>query len=132
MKTQHLAIMLTAVNLGLLLCVLTQNHPAMAQTPPAVPPVLRVGALEIVDNQGRVRASISVLEPSSRLARSTVVLRLIDPNGRPGVKIVASDQGAAVSLVGNSDTTQVLLQADGSNASLKLTNKDGKQQLVKP
>jgi len=132
MKVQRFAIPLTVINLGLLFYLLAQNHSAVAQNSPAVPPVLRGGALEIVDDQGRVRASIKVLEPSPRLSRSTVVLRLIDPNGRPGVKIVASDQGAAVSLVGDSDTTQVLLEADGPNASLKLTNKDGKQQLVKP
>lgn len=132
MKTQRFAIVLTVMNLGLLFYVVAQNHSAVAQSPPAAPPVLRGGALEIVDDQGRVRASIKVLEPSSRLARSTVVFRLIDTNGRPGVKIVASDQGAAVSLLGDSDTTQVLLEADGPNASLKLTNKDGKQQLIKP
>src|SRR5690348_8182074 len=112
-KTQRFAIVLTVINLGLLFCLLAQNHSAVAQSAPAVPPVLRGGALEIVDDQGRVRASIKVLEPSSRLARSTVVLRLIDPNGRPGAKFVASDHGAAVSLVGDSDTTQVLLEADG-------------------
>jgi hypothetical protein len=97
-----------------------------------VPPALRGGGLEIIDAQGRVQASITVLEPSPRLAKSTVVLRLIDPNGRAGAKIAASDQGAAISLLGDSDATQLLLESDGPNTSLKLTNTDGKQQLVKP
>jgi hypothetical protein len=132
MKTQRIAIVLTVLNLGLLFCLLAQNHSAVAENPPAVPPVLRGRALEIVDDQGRVRASITVLERSSRLARSTAVLRLIDPNARPAVKIVASEQGAELLLVGNSDTTQVMLEADGPNASLKLMNNDGKQQIVKP
>lgn len=62
----------------------------------------------------------------------TVILRLIDPHGRPEVKIVASEQGAGLSFVGDSDATQVLLAADGRESSLKLTNKDGRQQLVTP
>jgi hypothetical protein len=48
------------------------------------------------------------------------------------VKIVASEQGAGLSFVGDSDATQVLLQAEGKDSYLKLTNKDGRQQLVKP
>jgi hypothetical protein len=45
---------------------------------------------------------------------------------------VASEQGAGLSFVGDSDATQVLLAADGTDSSLKLTNKDGRQQLIKP
>jgi len=37
-----------------------------------------------------------------------------------------------VGLIGDTDTTHVLLQAEGAESSLKLTNKDGKQQLIKP
>ena len=57
----------------------------LAQMPPvearSEAPVLRGRALEIVDDQGRVRASIQVL-PTARPTRK-VILRLIDPNGRP-------------------------------------------------
>jgi hypothetical protein len=131
MKTQRFAMVLTVINLGLL-CCLSANHSAVAQNAAAAPAVLSGRALEIVDDQGRVRASIKVLEPSARLAKSTVVLRLMDPNGRPAVKISASEDGAGLSFVGDSDTTQVLLEANGPNASLKLANRDGKQQLLKP
>jgi hypothetical protein len=132
MKTQRFAIVLTVINLGLL-CSLWANHSAVAQNAAAAAPaVLTARALEIVDDQGRVRATIKVLEPSARLAKSTVILRLIDPNGRPGVKIFASEDAAGLSFVGDADTTQVLLEANGLTASLKLANKDGKQQLVKP
>jgi len=132
MRTHRFAIALTVINLGILFFGLVQNHWAAAQNGPAVLPVLRGRALEIVDDQGRIRATIQVLEPSSRLQKSTALLRLIDPKGRPGVKIVASEQGAQLSLIGESDTTQVLLGADGPSASLKLANKDGKQQIIKP
>jgi hypothetical protein len=94
-------------------------------------------ALEIVDDQGRVRASIKVqpaetCKPTGKKYPETVILRLIDPDGRPEVKIVASEQGAGLSFVGDSDSTQAVLEANGTDSSLKLTNKDGRQHLLKP
>jgi len=61
-----------------------------------------------------------------------VILRLIDAKGRPEVKIVASEEGAGLGFVGDSDDTQVKLEAIGSESSLTLLNKNGKQQQVKP
>jgi len=99
--------------------------------------VIRGRALEIVDDQGRVRASIKLLpaetfKPTGKKYPETVILRLIDANGRPEVKIAASEEGAGLSFVGDSDATQVLLRADGTDSSLKLQNKNGTQRIVKP
>jgi hypothetical protein len=57
---------------------------------------------------------------------------LIDPNGRPEVKIVASEQGGGLSFVGDSDATRVLLHADRAESSLRLTNNAGRQRLIEP
>jgi hypothetical protein len=132
MRTRGFIIVLTVINLGILFLGLGQNHWSAAQNGSAVLPVLRGRGLEIVDDRGRVRASITVLEPSGQLTKSTVILRLIDPNGRPEVKVMATEQGGGLGFVGDSDTTQVHLTADGPNASLKLINKSGKQQDLKP
>ena len=135
MKIQRLLIALTVVNLGLLIFLLLSHiGPALANS---VAPVVRGRALEIVDDQGRVRASIKVqpaetFKLTGKKYPETVIIRLIDPNGRPEVKLVASEQGAGLSFVGDSDATQVLLEADGTDSSLKLRNNDGRQQLVKP
>ena len=136
MKIQRLLVALTVVSLGLLLFLLTQLRPVEAQS--AVP-VLRGRALEIVDDQGRVRASLKV-QPADRTARmpsgqtvpETVILRLIDANGRPSVKLAMSEQGAGLALVDEADATHVVLKAEGTESSLKLANRDGRQQLVKP
>jgi hypothetical protein len=135
MKMQRFLVGLTLLNLGLLIFLL-QSHtePALANTGT---PVLRGRALEIVDDRGRVRASIKVqpaetFRPTGKKYPETVVLRLIDPNGRPEVKIGASVEGGGLSLVGDSDDTRVLLHADGTGSSLKLTNKAGRQQLIEP
>lgn len=135
MKMQRLLIALTVVNLGLLmflLVVTARNRVAIAED---VAPVLRGRALEIIDGQGRVRASIKV-QPASTVNGKTypenVILRLSDQNGRPEVKLGASEHGAGIGFVGDNDATQVLLQADGTDTSLKLTNKDGRALLFKP
>ena len=136
MKIQRLSIVLTVINLLLLTFSLAQFHPTEAQ---GAAPVLRGRALEIVDKEGRVRASInvhpagpSVPVPDGKIYPETVILRLIDPNGRPSVKLGASEQGSGLGLGGDSDLTYVVLKAEGASSSLKLTNKDGREQLVKP
>jgi hypothetical protein len=97
--------------------------------------VLRGRALEIVDGQGRLRACIKVLPPVTMEGKrypETVLLRLIDPNGRPEVKLGASVEGAGLGLGGESDPTYVVIKAEGAETSLKLTNKDGKERVVTP
>lgn len=139
MNFQRLGVVLTAVNLGLLLLVLA----ALAQIRPTaaaqdVAPVLRGRALLIVDEQGRVRASLNVLPPkiqkNGERSRETVLLRLITERGRPSVKIAASEESAGLTLVGPTGTkdTYVQLGANGMVSLLRLKNEDGREQLIKP
>jgi len=100
--------------------------------------VLRGRALEIVDGQGRVRASLGVL-PAGTSAQGdrfaeTVLLRLITEKGRPSVKIGSSEEAAGVSFAGPTGTkdTWVILEAKGTASSLKLRNEDGRETVVKP
>src|SRR5262245_41692045 len=137
MKTQRLAIALTVVNLFILIFLLAQMRSSSAD---GVVPVLRGRTLEIVDEQGKVRASIKV-HPADKTYKmpdgkigypETVMFRLIDANGRPEVKLGASEEGGGLGLVGSSDSTHVILQAEGADSSLKLTDKGGRQQIIKP
>jgi hypothetical protein len=135
MKTRWSLAMLTLANLVVLIVSLGTMRPAVAQ---GAPPVLRGRALEIVDDQGRVRASLTVL-PAGTSAKGdrypeTVLLRLITERGRPSVKIGASEETAGMSLAGPTGTsnTYVILEAKGTSSSLKLRNEDGREQSVKP
>jgi hypothetical protein len=142
MKIQRLLIAVTVLNLGLSIFLLAQIRQVDAGSvePNSPAPVLRGSSLEIVDDQGRVRASIKIqpADPNFKMPDGktgypeTVMFRLIDPNGRPEVKMGASVQGGGLGIVGETDTTHALFEAQGPDALLKLTNKAGKQQLIKP
>ena len=136
MKNQRFLVTLTVVNLVLLLIMLPQQvRSAFAES---TTPVLRGRALELFDEQGRVRASLNVLPagktPNGDAYAETVLLRLITERGRPSVKIGASEQTAGLSFAGPTNTrdTYVILEAKGTTTSLKLKNEDGREQLVKP
>ena len=123
MKGQRLLVVLTLANLGILTFTLAAMPPAVAE---GTAPVLRGRSLEIVDDHGRVRASLSVL-PAGTSAKGdaypeTVLLRLITERGRPSVKISTSEEASGMSLAGPSNTrdTYVLLEARGTTSSLKV------------
>ena len=137
MKAHHLLVALTVVNIVLLVFSLNQSRTVAAQD---VAPILRGRALEIVDVYGRVRASISVLpaDPAVKMPDGTtgypetVLLRLINSQGRPNIKIAATERGAGMVLGGESNPTYVQLLAEGPNTSFKLSDKDGREQLIRP
>jgi hypothetical protein len=99
-----------------------------------VAPVLRGRALERVDDNGRVRASISILPADPNLKMpdgttgypETVLLRLFNSKRRPNIKIAATERGSGQLLGGESDPTYVQILAEGPSASLKLTTRMGK------
>jgi hypothetical protein len=142
MKTQRILIVLTLVNLGILaFLLLRQIRPVEASSPPTV---IRAKGLEIVDDQGKVRASIQI-EPAGparmpdgsvakdgKIYPETVRFRLIRPDGRPSVKITTSEDGSGLTLGGGIDPTYIVFSTDGGAPSLSLTDKDGHQKLVKP
>jgi len=137
MKNQRLLLVITIFNVLLLVFSLGQTRPVVAE---GVAPVLRGRALEIVDDRGRVRASITILpaDPTFKMPDGTtgypetVLLRLIDSKGGPNVKLGAIDRGAGLLLGGESDPTHVQILAKGPSTSLKLSNKDGRERLITP
>src|SRR4051812_28190902 len=86
MKTRFI-LALTVVNLALLVFSLSQPRAVIGQS---VAPVLRGRALEIVDDRGRVRASITVFPADPKVKMpdgttgypETVLLRLVNSKGR--------------------------------------------------
>jgi len=133
MKTSRALIALTALNMMLVLVSLVR--PVLAEAPPAV---LRARALQIVDEQGRVRASLAVLPATASSAgvatQETVLLRLITERGRPTVKIGASEEQSGISVAGPTGTTDTyaILNADATTSSLRLRSEDARERVIKP
>jgi hypothetical protein len=134
-KLQRLTIMLTAFNLIVLAFGLVQLRPAVAQE---VAPVLRARGLEIVDDQGRVRAEIKVLpaQPTLKMPDGTtgypetVQLRLISSQNSPHVKLGATEDGAGLVLGGERGYAQLLSRR--TDPFIKIVTKDGRERTIKP
>jgi hypothetical protein len=137
MKTERLLITLTAVNLVLLGYQVVQPRLAGASTA-EVTDVLRGRALEIVDAQGKIRASITVIPEDPKVIwqgkpyPETVLLRLMSPEGRPNVKLGASQRGSGLVIGGESNPTHIQVLAEGGESTLKLINKEGTERVIKP
>ena len=126
---------LTLLNLVLLaLLVLSQASPALGKQP--VPAVVRTRALEIVDDQGRVRANILVHGPETVNGVTypeTVLFRLMDPTGGPLVKLTAARNGSALGLSdGLSGNGGVQLYARDTASFVRIVDKSGRAQMLKP
>jgi hypothetical protein len=136
MTIQRFGVALTVINALLLAAVLTQsNSPALASDTPAM---LRGRGLEIVDEQGRVRASITLFpaktESNGTRSPETVLLRLITERGRPAIKISTSEDGSGMSIAGPTGTQQtyVSIGAKGTQSTFKLKNEDGRERILVP
>ena len=126
---------ITAVNLAAMLLTMLHLRSVVSED---VAPVLRGRGLQIVDERGQVRASISVLPAQAQANGETspemVLLRLITEQGRPSVKISAAEEAAGVMVAGPSNTrnTYAVLQAKRTASSLTLKGEDGGQRLIEP
>lgn len=129
----HLLAVLTALNLGLLGY---QSIPALHPTSP--PDVLRARGLEIVDDRGKVRASITLHAEDSTVKwqgtpyPETVLFRLITSEGRPNVKLGAGENGSGLLIGGKSDPTYVQVLAEGGKTTVRLKDKDGRERVIQP
>ena len=137
MKTEKVLFTLTALNLVLLSYQVMQ--PRLAGASPAdVPGGLRGRALEIVDERGRVRASLAVyLEDPKFIWKGkpypeTVLLRLITADGKPNVKLSTSSEGAGLVVGGASDPSYIQVLAEGGKTTLKLIDKDSAERVIRP
>lgn len=137
LKLRRFLIVLTAVNV---LCVLLVFGGAPLKEAWADSGgILKGRGLQIVDEKGKTRASIVVLPanpevkmPDGGTMQDTVIFRLIDPKGRPEVKLAASEEGAGFLVMGQDDRTFVRLKGHGEHANIELSDKAGHQNTIKP
>jgi hypothetical protein len=133
MNFQPVLIALTFLNLALLGAGLARQ-PASAA--PASDGILRGRGLQIVDETGKVRASISIMPPETlkdgSIYPETVLLRLITPDGRPPVKISAPGDGSGMSLADGRGPSYVQITARGDNPKIAIVGRSGATASARP
>jgi hypothetical protein len=133
MRNQRFVTLLTLLNLVLLIgLILDRTQSAFAQQRDL--PMLRGRGLEIVDGQGRLRATIGVLPATTADAKrypETVLLRLIDPVSGPVVKLGAARNGGALGLTDGADRgVQVFAHDTGS--FVRIVDRSGRERIIRP
>ena len=134
MKTNstRLLITLTILNAAVFAANMWHTRPVAAS---AVPDVLRAHALEIVDDQGRVRADIKISPATTidgRPYQEGVLLHMADPNGLIRAKIGADHDGSGLMLANDTQQPGVHMLAKASGNFVRVTDKNGKEQVLKP
>ena len=134
MKIQRIAVAITIINLILMIMLLARINPVTAQKEQNKTGIIRGTGLEIVDNTGKLRASITFHEQEKMNGTTYpagILLRLIDSKGQPVVKIDGSEEGGGLSF-SNEQDGYIQLIARESGGFLKIKNADGKEEVVKP
>ncbi|HVY89281.1 MAG TPA: hypothetical protein VG942_10465 [Hyphomonadaceae bacterium] len=131
---QPVLLAVTVVNVALLGFLLAQ--PRAVAAPEPRDGILRGKGLQIVDDSGKVRASITIM-PSEKLKDGstypeTVLLRLITNDGRPTVKIAAMTSGSGMSLADGKGLSYVQVLAEKDDPQLNIVDKDGKKKTALP
>jgi hypothetical protein len=133
LKLQPMLLALTLINLALFGYAASQQ---MAVAAPGDDGILRGKALQIVDDAGKVRASIAIY-PAEKLRDGsvypeTVLLRLITADGRPSVKISTTDEGAGMALSDGQGLSYVQVLASGDDPKINVVDKTGAKAAVLP
>ena len=137
MKSGRVVIGLMLLNAGLLLGLIAGNARSLAATQSTLP-VLRGRALEIVDEEGRVRASIKVHGEETVNGKrypGAVVLVMGDPRGAPGVKLAASAKSVGLGLSSGQrlpDGRSAGIQLHADAPVVLLIDKEGRERTLKP
>jgi hypothetical protein len=134
MRLTRMEIGLTVMNAALVTIVIGGRVNSAAAAP-QVPAVLRARALEIVDEQGRVRANILVHGPETVNGiryPETVLFRLSDPTSGPVVKLTATANGAALGLSAGGNDGGVQLYGRDTASFVRVVDKNGRSTMLKP
>jgi hypothetical protein len=133
LKLQPMLLALTVINLGLFGFTISQQR---AMAAPNDDGIIRGKGLQITDDKGKVRASISIM-PASKLPDGstypeTVLLRLITEDGRPSVKLSALTDGSGMSLSDGQGLSYVQVLARGDKPEINIIDKAGRKATSLP
>lgn len=122
MSNQRLAVILSVASV-LFFLVAASRAPS---TDPQTISVLRGRAMELVSENGEIRARLNVE------ANGDVVFRIFDQDGTIRLKLAAGKGGSGLVLLDDTTEPGVQILADSSGGVIRLRNKAGQGRLVTP
>ena len=122
MKFQRIAIVLSAFNLLFLGCLAAERSSSAG---PDVVPIVRARQIELVDDNGKVRASLSVEKTGE------AEFRLRDKTGAIRAKFGAGDTGSAFILMDERTEATVQINANEQGGGISLFTREGKRNDLK-
>ena len=131
--SQRLGVGLAVLNVGLFIILIVGQVRSLSAHQVSQG-VLRARGLEIVDEQGRVRASITVHGPETVNGiryPETVLFRMADPTSGPVVKLTAAANGSALGLSDDANGG-IQLYARDTASFMRVVNKQGRERIVRP
>ena len=135
MKPHHLTLGLSALNLALLALTLAGRAPSVASAAPPgeVAAIVRARALELVGEDGQIRARLNVEVDGE------VVLRLVDRSGAIRVKLGAGEDGSGLLLLDEDSepgvhmiARRVATAARPATTGLILRGAGGREKVIRP
>ncbi len=123
MRAHRLLVVLTGVNALFMAVSLTQANRLSAA---GDADTVRARTIELVDQQGRVRAQLKV-EPDGE-----AVFRLRDTRGEVRVKLGAGGDGSGLVLLDGATEPGIHMLAKDSGTSLTLTSRGGQRRVIVP
>jgi hypothetical protein len=123
MKTKGVIIGMGAVNAVVLLCMAAQPSPKASSD---IVPKIRTQAIELVDEHGQSRATLSVE------TNGAAVFRMRDAKGTIRVKIDANEKGSGLLLLDDSTNPGFHVLAREEGTIMTLINKGGRKRVIEP
>jgi hypothetical protein len=123
MKKPYIHIALLITNLSILFLLVTGQKKADNTE---VTPVLRANLIELIDEKGNKRASLTAYPDGE------TVFRIMDKKGEIRVKLGGGEDGSGLVLLDGDTNPGVHVLSKIKGVSLALTDKSGKQQILKP
>ena len=123
MRGRLLLATLTGLNLALLIWLVAAGREVVAQQD--VVPVLRAKAIELVDDNGVVRAQLIASVEGETL------LRMRDAKGEVRVKLGAGEDGSGLMLADQSTEPGLHILAKRGTTTVSLTDTDGTRRVIR-
>lgn len=123
MVTRRVLFAITAINAALVAANLTQARRASAA---GTPDTIRARIIELVDQNGQVRAQLKVENDGE------AVFRLRDPKGEVRVKMGAGGDGSGLLLLDGSTEPGIQMLAKSASTSMTLSGRDGQRRVITP